>query len=64
MSTKGKQGFAAMTGKQRRAISSLGGKAVHQQGKAHQWTSEEAREAGKIGGKWSKSKIPRFKEEL
>ena len=36
-------------GKQRE-IASKGGKAAHQKGTAHEWTSEEAREAGRKGG--------------
>jgi general stress protein YciG len=31
-------------------IASKGGKAAHQKGTAHEWTSEEAREAGRKGG--------------
>lgn len=31
-------------------IASLGGKAAHKKGTAHQWTSEEARAAGRKGG--------------
>jgi general stress protein YciG len=31
-------------------IASKGGKAAHQRGTAHEWTSEEAREAGRKGG--------------
>lgn len=34
----------------RREIASKGGKAAHKKGVAHEWTSEEAREAGRIGG--------------
>jgi hypothetical protein len=33
-----------------REIASKGGKAAHQKGSAHEWTSEEAREAGRKGG--------------
>jgi len=36
-------------GKQR-DIASKGGKAAHHKGTAHEWTSEEAREAGRKGG--------------
>jgi general stress protein YciG len=36
-------------GKQR-DIASKGGKAAHQKRTAHEWTSEEAREAGRKGG--------------
>lgn len=35
----------------RAAIASKGGVAAHQQGRAHTFSSEEARRAGKIGGK-------------
>jgi general stress protein YciG len=31
-------------------IASKGGKAAHAKGTAHEWTSEEAREAGRKGG--------------
>jgi general stress protein YciG len=33
-----------------REIASKGGKAAHQKGTAHEWTSEEAREAGRKSG--------------
>jgi general stress protein YciG len=33
-----------------REIASKGGKAAHTKGTAHEWTSEEAREAGRKGG--------------
>ena len=36
---------------ERKRIASLGGKASHASGRAHQWTSAEASEAGRIGGK-------------
>ena len=39
-----------MDGVKRREIASKGGKAAHQKGTAHKWTSEEAREAGHRGG--------------
>jgi hypothetical protein len=42
-----KRGFAAMTTEQRKKIASMGGKAAHQLGKAHQFTSAEAAAAGK-----------------
>jgi hypothetical protein len=48
------RGFARMTQDERNAIASRGGKAAHQKGKAHKWTSEEAAKAGRIGGKKSK----------
>ncbi len=39
-----------MSQEKRRAIASLGGKAGHAMGKAHTWTHEEARAAGRKGG--------------
>ncbi len=33
-----------------REIASKGGKAAHQKGRAHEWTKDEAREAGRKGG--------------
>ena len=33
-----------------REIASKGGKAAHVKGSAHEWSSEEAREAGRKGG--------------
>ncbi|WP_437736800.1 KGG domain-containing protein [Sorangium sp. So ce1335] len=44
------RGFAAMDQKQQRAIASMGGKAAHQKGTAHEFSSEEARAAGRKGG--------------
>ncbi|GAA4333023.1 KGG domain-containing protein [Flaviaesturariibacter amylovorans] len=44
------RGFAAMSPERQREIASKGGRAAHEQGVAHQWTSEEAREAGRKGG--------------
>lgn len=40
------QGFAAMDEDRRREIASEGGKAAHASGHAHEFTPEEAREAG------------------
>jgi uncharacterized protein len=44
------RGFASMDPAKQHEIASKGGKAAHQQGRAHEWTSEEAREAGRKGG--------------
>jgi general stress protein YciG len=44
------RGFASMERIKQREIASKGGKAAHQKGTAHEWTSEEAREAGRKGG--------------
>jgi general stress protein YciG len=47
---KSNRGFASMdTGKQRE-IASKGGKAAHAQGRAHEFTPDEARVAGRKGG--------------
>ena len=44
------RGFASMSPEKKREIASKGGKAAHQKGTAHEWTSEEARDAGRKGG--------------
>ena len=44
------RGFASMDRARQREIASKGGKAAHQKGTAHEWTSEEARDAGRKGG--------------
>jgi hypothetical protein len=44
------RGFASMDRAQQREIASKGGRAAHTKGTAHEWTSEEAREAGRKGG--------------
>jgi hypothetical protein len=41
-----KRGFASMDEDQQREIASKGGKAAHEKGTAHEFDSEEAREAG------------------
>ena len=47
---KSVRGFAAMSREMQQEIARKGGKAAHEQGVAHEWTSQEAREAGKKGG--------------
>jgi short-subunit dehydrogenase len=42
---KERRGFASMSAEKQREIASKGGRAAHQKGTAHEWTSEEAREA-------------------
>jgi general stress protein YciG len=46
-SKRGLRGFAAMDPKRQREIASLGGRAAHQSGHAHEFTTEEARAAGR-----------------
>ena len=48
--TRAKRGFAAMDQNKQREIASKGGKAAHEKGTAHEWTGEEAKEAGRKGG--------------
>lgn len=50
---KSERGFAAMNPERQREIAREGGKAAHQSGNAHEFTSEEAREAGRKGGQAS-----------
>ena len=45
-----RRGFAAMDPKKQREIASKGGRAAHKHGSAHEWTSDEARQAGRKGG--------------
>jgi general stress protein YciG len=57
---KSVRGFAAMDIEKQREIARKGGRAAHEQGVAHEWSSQEAREAGKKGGQ---SRGRRSKEE-
>lgn len=45
-----KRGFSSMDPQKQKEIASKGGKAAHQKGTAHEFTAEEAREAGRKGG--------------
>ena len=47
---KSNRGFASMDPARQREIASKGGRAAHEKGTAHEWTPEEAREAGRKGG--------------
>ena len=47
---KERRGFASMSPERQREIASKGGRAAHEKGTAHEFTSEEAREAGRKGG--------------
>ncbi|MEO7391429.1 MAG: KGG domain-containing protein [Ramlibacter sp.] len=44
---KSRRGFAAMDKERQREIASLGGRAAHASGRAHEFTVEEARAAGR-----------------
>jgi general stress protein YciG len=50
--TPGKKGrgFASMDPEKQREIASKGGRAAHEKGTAHQFSADEAREAGRKGG--------------
>ena len=45
-----RRGFASMDKEKQREIASKGGKAAHAKGTAHEFTPDEAREAGRKGG--------------
>jgi len=44
------RGFASMDESKQREVASEGGRAAHESGRAHEFSSEEAREAGRKGG--------------
>ena len=45
-----KRGFAAMSEEKKREIAAKGGRAAHEKGTAHEFTSQEARLAGRKSG--------------
>lgn len=49
-SGRSNRGFASMDPQKQKEIASLGGRAAHKMGVAHEWSSEEARAAGRKGG--------------
>lgn len=51
MSNIHKRGFASMSKERLAEITSQGGKAAHVKGTAHRYTPDEARAAGKKGGR-------------
>ncbi len=60
--TKERRGFASMSPEKQREIASKGGRAAHEKGTAHEWTSEEARSAGRKGGQISRGGRGRLAE--
>jgi general stress protein YciG len=63
MSTS-RRGFASMDTEKQRRIASKGGRAAHEKGTAHEFTPEEAREAGRKGGEArGRSRSSRSKSE-
>ena len=55
---KAPRGIAGLSRQRRQEIASLGGKAAHAKGTAHQFTPEEARQAGRKGGRSVSADIP------
>lgn len=45
-----RRGFGSMDPERQRQIASMGGKRAHEDGTAHQFTSQEASAAGRKGG--------------
>ena len=45
-----RRGFASMSAEKQREIASKGGRAAHVKGTAHEWSPDEARNAGRKGG--------------
>ncbi|MFN2447500.1 MAG: KGG domain-containing protein [Vicinamibacterales bacterium] len=63
---KERRGFASMSADKQREIASKGGRAAHAKGTAHEWSSDEAREAGRKGGMASRGgrgKLPGSPED-
>jgi uncharacterized protein len=61
---KERRGFASMSPEKQREIASKGGRAAHQKGTAHEWTSDEARTAGRKGGQVSRGGRGRLPESM
>jgi len=49
-SSSSRRGFAGMTDQRQRQIAAEGGRAAHEQGTAHEFSTSEARQAGQKGG--------------
>ena len=50
MAGTSKRGFASMDPQRQKEIASRGGRAAHEKGTAHEFSSDEARKAGRKGG--------------
>ncbi len=65
MGESSNRGFASMDDEKQREIASKGGQAAHEKGTAHEFTPEEAKEAGKKGGETVKEERgPEFYSEI
>jgi general stress protein YciG len=51
---KERRGLASMSPEKQREIASKGGRAAHEKGTAHEWSTDEARSAGRKGGQVSR----------
>jgi len=58
----GRRGFHSLSLRERHEVSSKGGRAAHKKKTCHEWTVEEAREAGRRGGKKTQAKRRRLKK--
>ena len=58
------RGFASMDRHKQREIASKGGKAAHEKGTAHEWSSDEARPAGRKGGMASHRRRMQTQQEI
>jgi uncharacterized protein len=54
--SKQRRGFGLMPSEQQREISCKGGRAAHIKGTAHEWTTDEARSAGRKGAQASRGR--------
>jgi general stress protein YciG len=61
---KERRGFASMSPEKQREIASKGGRAAHEKGTAHEWTADEARNAGRKGGQVSRGGRGRLVEPV
>ena len=59
-----KRGFRSMPAAEQREIARKGGIAAHKNGTAHEFTPEEARDAGKKGGETTAQHGPNFYAEI
>ena len=59
---KERRGFASMSPEKQREIASKGGRAAHEKGKAHEWSADERRSAGRQGGQVSRGGRGRLPE--
>lgn len=57
------RGFASMDPTRQRQLASKGGQAAHRKGTAHEWTADEARIAGRKGGRMTREDCRRRREE-